>query len=103
MPSACFDGNHKFSVKTHWKHAEGMSLRYGVIFFRYGWGQKNPPAWWVPHRGRYLMRWLGGFYRRPNFYILYLVTCQDNVNQSGNVGHVHYAVGVDVASIVSVS
>ena len=41
MPSACFDGNH-FSVKTHWKHAEGISLRYGVIFFRYGWGQKNP-------------------------------------------------------------
>ncbi len=32
----------KFSVKTHWKHAEGMSIRYGVIFFRYGWGQKNP-------------------------------------------------------------
>ena len=42
MPSACLDGNHHFSVKTHWKHAEGMSLRYGVIFFRYGWGQKNP-------------------------------------------------------------
>ena len=28
MPSACLDGNHHFSVKTHWKHAEGMSLRY---------------------------------------------------------------------------
>ena len=29
MPSACFDANSK--VSTHWKHAEGMSLRYGVI------------------------------------------------------------------------
>ena len=29
MPSACFDTNS--NVSTHWKHAEGMSLRYGVI------------------------------------------------------------------------
>ena len=29
MPSACFDANG--NVSTHWKHAEGMSLRYGVI------------------------------------------------------------------------
>ena len=29
MPSACFDANS--NVSTHWKHAEGMSLRYGVI------------------------------------------------------------------------
>ena len=29
MPSACFDAND--NVSTHWKHAEGMSLRYGVI------------------------------------------------------------------------
>ena len=29
MPSACFDANRK--VSPHWKHAEGMSLRYGVI------------------------------------------------------------------------
>ena len=28
-PSACFDANS--NVSTHWKHAEGMSLRYGVI------------------------------------------------------------------------
>ena len=29
MPSACFDANS--NVSTHWKRAEGMSLRYGVI------------------------------------------------------------------------
>ena len=29
MLSACFDANS--NVSTHWKHAEGMSLRYGVI------------------------------------------------------------------------
>ena len=29
MPSACFVANGKLS--THWKHAKGMSLRYGVI------------------------------------------------------------------------
>ena len=29
MPSACFDANS--NVSTHWKHAEGMSLHYGVI------------------------------------------------------------------------
>ena len=29
MPLACFDANN--NVSTHWKHAEGMSLRYGVI------------------------------------------------------------------------
>ena len=29
MPSACFDANS--NVSMHWKHAEGMSLRYGVI------------------------------------------------------------------------
>ena len=29
MPSECFDANS--NVSTHWKHAEGMSLRYGVI------------------------------------------------------------------------
>ena len=28
-PLACFDANN--NVSTHWKHAEGMSLRYGVI------------------------------------------------------------------------
>ena len=27
MPSACFDANGN----AHWKHAEGMSLRYGVF------------------------------------------------------------------------
>ena len=73
------------------------------LILRYAMGQKKSPAWWVPHRRRYLMRWLGGFITAPNFYILFLVTCQDNVNQSGNVGHVHYAVGVDVASSVCVS
>ena len=26
---ACFDANS--NVSTHWKHAEGMSLRYGVV------------------------------------------------------------------------
>ena len=31
MPSACFAANGKLS--THWKHAKGMSLRYGVIVF----------------------------------------------------------------------
>ena len=30
MPSACFDAIH--NVSTPWKHAEGMSLRYAVIF-----------------------------------------------------------------------
>ena len=29
MPSACFDASSNLS--TCWKHAEGMSLRYGVI------------------------------------------------------------------------
>ena len=29
MPSACFDANG--NVLAHWKHAEGMSLRYGVF------------------------------------------------------------------------
>ena len=37
---------------------------------RYAMGQKKSPAWWVPHRRRYLMRWLGGFITAPNFYIL---------------------------------
>ena len=73
------------------------------LILRYAMGQKKSPAWWVPHRRRYLMRWLGGFITAPNFYILFLVTCQDNVNQSGNIGYVHYAVGVDVASSVRVS
>ena len=41
--------------------------------------------------------------RLTSTFFLFLVTCQDNVNQSGNVGYVHYAVGVDVASSVSVS
>ena len=31
MPSACFDAYS--NVSTHWKHAEGMSLRYGVAIF----------------------------------------------------------------------
>ena len=73
------------------------------LILRYAMGQKKSPAWWVPHRRRYLMRWLGGFITAPNFYILFLVTCQDNVNQSGNVGYVHYAVGVNITSSVSVS
>ena len=30
MPLACFDANSNKS--THWKHAKGMSLRYGAIF-----------------------------------------------------------------------
>ena len=63
MPSACFDGNHHFSVKTHWKHAEGMSIRYGVIFFRYGWGQKNPLREGAT-QGEIFDRWLDGFYHR---------------------------------------
>ena len=29
MPLACFDANS--NISTHWKHAKGMSLRYGVI------------------------------------------------------------------------
>ena len=29
MPLACFAANS--NVSAHWKHAEGMSLRYGVI------------------------------------------------------------------------
>ena len=29
MPLVCFDANS--NVSTHWKHAEGMSLRYGVV------------------------------------------------------------------------
>ncbi len=29
MPLASFDTN--INVSTHWKHAEGMSLRYGVV------------------------------------------------------------------------
>ena len=73
------------------------------LFPRVLWCNKKSPVWKMPHRGRYLTRWLGGFITAPNFYILFLVTCQDNVNQSGNVGHVHYAVGVDVASSVCVS
>ena len=40
MPSACFDANS--NVSTHWKHAEGMSLRYGVIVLgRCGFFTKN--------------------------------------------------------------
>ena len=31
MPSACFDANRNLS--TPWKHAEGMSLRYGSVIF----------------------------------------------------------------------
>ena len=31
MPSACFDAYS--NVSTHWKHAEGMSPRYGVAIF----------------------------------------------------------------------
>ena len=31
MPSACFDANRNLS--TPWKHAEGMSLRYGAVIF----------------------------------------------------------------------
>ena len=30
MPSACFDA--VLNVSTCWKHAEGMSLRYGAVF-----------------------------------------------------------------------
>ena len=30
MPSACFDAS---AVSTPWKHAEGMSLRYGAVIF----------------------------------------------------------------------
>ena len=32
MPSACFGANSNLSA--HWKHAKGMSLRYGVIVLR---------------------------------------------------------------------
>ena len=32
MPSACFGANS--SLSAHWKHAKGMSLRYGVIVLR---------------------------------------------------------------------
>ena len=31
MPSACFDAIR--NVSTPWKHAEGMSLRYGAVIF----------------------------------------------------------------------
>ena len=31
MPSACFDAIS--NVSTPWKHAEGMSLRYGAVIF----------------------------------------------------------------------
>ena len=31
MPSACFDAIR--NVSTPWKHAEGMSLRYGTVIF----------------------------------------------------------------------
>jgi len=33
MPSECFDAIA--NVSTHWKHAKGMSLRYGVVVFCY--------------------------------------------------------------------
>ena len=32
MPLACFGANSNLSA--HWKHAKGMSLRYGVIVLR---------------------------------------------------------------------
>ena len=38
MPSACFDAI--FNVSTPWKHAEGMSLRYGAVIFG---GLTHPP------------------------------------------------------------
>ena len=31
MPSACFDAIH--NVSTLWKHAKGISLRYGAVIF----------------------------------------------------------------------
>lgn len=49
-----------------------------------------------------MVRWILSTHLTSTFFP-FLVTCQDNVNQSGNVGHVHYAVGVDVASSVCVS
>ena len=56
MPSACFDAIS--NVSTPWKHAEGMSLRYGAVIFDglthlrgkiemvEKWWQKNPCFGW---------------------------------------------------------
>ena len=57
MPSACFDAIR--NVSTPWKHAEGMSLRYGAVIFGdlthilrgkiemvEKWWQKNPCFGW---------------------------------------------------------
>ena len=40
MPSACFDAIR--NVSTPWKHAEGMSLRYGAVIFG---GLTYPPPY----------------------------------------------------------
>ena len=79
-------------VPTSWRYLFSLRLR-----------AKKIPCVVGATQGEIFDRWLGGFITAPNFYILFLVTCQDNVNQSGNVGYIHYAVGVDVASSVSVS
>lgn len=45
MPSACFNSQpihatNPHNQSTHWKHTEGMSLRYSVIIF-YGGTKKS--------------------------------------------------------------
>ncbi len=45
MPLACFNSQpihatNQHNQSTHWKHAEGMSLRYSVIVFLW-WHEKS--------------------------------------------------------------
>ena len=42
MPSACFNNQ-----STHWKYAEGMSLRYSVIIFHGGTKKSLAHREWV--------------------------------------------------------
>ena len=55
MPSACFDAIR--NVSTLWKHAKGMSLRYGAVIFgdltlhqfsirRWRAKKSQPAPWW---------------------------------------------------------
>ncbi len=86
MPSACFDAIR--NVSTPWKHAEGMSLRYGAVIFG---DLTHPPL----RYGSLHRRVWGGLVLFSGLHLIGYVLGPgvDVVGEFGGVGQVYLHVG----------
>ena len=88
MPSACFDAIR--NVSTPWKHAEGMSLRYGAVIFG---GLTYPPPYVMV---RCIAVCVGGrlsLFSGLHLFGYILGPGVDVVGEFGGVGQVYFHIG----------